>query len=327
MWHPCRAKLWYWEPGVFGSKDGIGGVEALVRRSRSPIHCLEDHKNLEDIRSAKWLTPRQARWANFFNRDFHNQRVTPQFSVVDRFFKAAQFIPLPKLPTARETAKLMLNQVFRLHGLPRNIVSDRGPQFTSFFLNEFWLGSPIQWPDREDEPGDGDRGAVRFLETLHLGRSFCYGWSTLITPCPAPILVSLQCFWSASCFPRRNERPASHRAGLLSPLLTHLVVDAGYSTLHLWTLPRVCQPSPHPGSRLHPRTEGLALYSGLSSPGWIQEAGYALCGSIFHFKKHQSSSSSPASPLHLSTFILLSTSLDSSWWRTVHFSFYEKINT
>ena len=58
-------------------------------------------------------------------------------SVVDRFSKYAHFIPLPKLPSAKETAQLRLQQVFRLHSLPREVTSDRGPQFTSAFWGAF----------------------------------------------------------------------------------------------------------------------------------------------------------------------------------------------
>ncbi|KAL0181246.1 hypothetical protein M9458_023652, partial [Cirrhinus mrigala] len=56
---------------------------------------------------------------------------TTILSVVDRFSKACRFIPLPKLPSAMETAEALCNWVFRLYGLPEDIVSDRGPQFTS----------------------------------------------------------------------------------------------------------------------------------------------------------------------------------------------------
>ena len=58
-------------------------------------------------------------------------------TVVDRFSKAAHFIPLTKLPTAKETAQLMIQHVFRLHGLPTDVVSDRGPQFTAQFWKAF----------------------------------------------------------------------------------------------------------------------------------------------------------------------------------------------
>ncbi len=62
---------------------------------------------------------------------------TVVLTVVDRFSKAAHFIPLPKLPPARETVVAVIDHVFRVHGLPTDVVSDRGPQFVSKFWSEF----------------------------------------------------------------------------------------------------------------------------------------------------------------------------------------------
>lgn len=45
-------------------------------------------------------------------------------TIVDRFSKAVHFVPLPKLPSALETANLLVSHVFRLHGIPMDIVSD-----------------------------------------------------------------------------------------------------------------------------------------------------------------------------------------------------------
>lgn len=61
-------------------------------------------------------------------------------TVVDRFSKAVHFVPLPKLPSALETAHLMTQHVFRLHGIPLDIISDRGPQFTSQVWKAFCRG-------------------------------------------------------------------------------------------------------------------------------------------------------------------------------------------
>ncbi len=58
-------------------------------------------------------------------------------TVVDRFSKFARYLPLPKLPTAKETAELLVSVVFAVHGLPLDIVSDRGPQFTSAVWKSF----------------------------------------------------------------------------------------------------------------------------------------------------------------------------------------------
>ncbi|KAK3517343.1 hypothetical protein QTP70_004487 [Hemibagrus guttatus] len=54
--------------------------------------------------------------------------------VVDRFSKGCKLIPLKGLTTAMQSAEAMFNHVFRNFGLPKDIASDRGPQFTSRVL-------------------------------------------------------------------------------------------------------------------------------------------------------------------------------------------------
>uniref|UniRef100_A0A3B3SKT7 Gypsy retrotransposon integrase-like protein 1 n=1 Tax=Paramormyrops kingsleyae TaxID=1676925 RepID=A0A3B3SKT7_9TELE len=54
-------------------------------------------------------------------------------TIVDRFSKAVHLVALAGLPSAKTTAELILEHVVRLHGFPRDIVSDRGPQFTARF--------------------------------------------------------------------------------------------------------------------------------------------------------------------------------------------------
>ncbi|XP_077961190.1 uncharacterized protein LOC144410185 [Gasterosteus aculeatus] len=62
---------------------------------------------------------------------------TVVLTVVDRFSKYAHFVPLPKLPSAKETASILVKEVFRIHGLPCDLVSDRGPQFSSAVWRAF----------------------------------------------------------------------------------------------------------------------------------------------------------------------------------------------
>ncbi len=73
-----------------------------------------------------------------FVTDLPNSRTfTTILTVIDSFSKACRLIPLVKLPTAFETAEILLEQVFRFYGLPEDIVSDRGPQFTSRVWSAF----------------------------------------------------------------------------------------------------------------------------------------------------------------------------------------------
>ena len=60
----------------------------------------------------------------------------PPSTLVDWFSKVAHFISLFKIPAMKDTAKLVLQHVVRLHCLPTDIVSDQGAQFTSTFWKE-----------------------------------------------------------------------------------------------------------------------------------------------------------------------------------------------
>jgi len=59
--------------------------------------------------------------------------------VVDRLTKMAHFIPFRCLPTAAIAADSFINNIFKLHGFPYSIISDRGTQFTSDFWNRLCL--------------------------------------------------------------------------------------------------------------------------------------------------------------------------------------------
>ena len=67
------------------------------------------------------------------SEDWQENKFHSILVVVDRMTKQVHIIPCNNL-SARNTAYLFYREIFRLHGLPDSIVSDRGSQFTS----EFW---------------------------------------------------------------------------------------------------------------------------------------------------------------------------------------------
>ena len=58
------------------------------------------------------------------------------FNVIDSVTKRAHFIPTHTTITAEGAARLYLREVWKHHGLPKKIVSDRGPQFIADFMKE-----------------------------------------------------------------------------------------------------------------------------------------------------------------------------------------------
>lgn len=77
----------------------------------------------------------QRQWsyiAVYFITDLPESKgMTTILMIIDRFSKSLRLVLLPCLSTTFELAELLFNQVFRLYGIPEDMVRDRGPQFTS----------------------------------------------------------------------------------------------------------------------------------------------------------------------------------------------------
>jgi len=56
--------------------------------------------------------------------------------VVDKFIKIAHFVPTTERMSAEGLAQLFRDNVWKLHGLPDSIISDRGPQFVAEIMKE-----------------------------------------------------------------------------------------------------------------------------------------------------------------------------------------------
>ena len=53
--------------------------------------------------------------------------------IVDRLIKSAHFLPVKTTYQIKQYAELYLTRIVCLHGVPKKIVSDRGPQFVAHF--------------------------------------------------------------------------------------------------------------------------------------------------------------------------------------------------
>jgi len=57
-------------------------------------------------------------------------------AITDRFTKIQHYIPAKTTWTAEDVANIYITEIWRLYGLTRHVISDRGPHFASRFLRE-----------------------------------------------------------------------------------------------------------------------------------------------------------------------------------------------
>ena len=94
---------------------------------------------------------------------------------VDRLTRRGHVVPCSKNITAPEIARLFFEQVIRLHGVPRVIISDRDPRFTSMFWKELWkiVGTRLNVSTADHAATDG--GSERYIGTLmSMLRAYCH---------------------------------------------------------------------------------------------------------------------------------------------------------
>jgi transposase InsO family protein len=89
--------------------------------------------------------------------------------VIDKFSKMGHFIPTTTGVTSDKAARLLINHVFKLHGLPSSIISDRDPRFTAGLWKEVFeaLGVKLTMSSSYHPQTDGQ--TERLNRTLEAG--------------------------------------------------------------------------------------------------------------------------------------------------------------
>jgi len=77
--------------------------------------------------------------------------------VVDRLNKRCHFVPTTKTVTAEGVARLFIDNIWKLHGMPSNIVSDRDRKFVSNFWQHVFksIGTKLNMTVAHRAQGDG----------------------------------------------------------------------------------------------------------------------------------------------------------------------------
>jgi len=129
----------WWPSSNIDTKDYVRSCE-ICCRSKTAKHKPYGFLNPLDIPDRPWSSISM----DFITDLPKSHGFTCIFVITDRLTKMCHLIPFPNVPSASDTAAAFLNSVFRFHGLPNNILSDRGTQFTSKFWTAVCKGLNIE---------------------------------------------------------------------------------------------------------------------------------------------------------------------------------------
>uniref|UniRef100_A0A3B1IBQ3 Gypsy retrotransposon integrase-like protein 1 n=1 Tax=Astyanax mexicanus TaxID=7994 RepID=A0A3B1IBQ3_ASTMX len=123
----------FWWPSLRNDVKNFVNDCSVCAQSKSPRQLPAGHLEPLPIPNRPW---------SHIGIDFitdlpASQGFTTILVIIDRFSKACRLVPMTKLPTAWQTAEALFQYVFRYYGLPEDIVSDRGTQFTSHVWKAF----------------------------------------------------------------------------------------------------------------------------------------------------------------------------------------------
>uniref|UniRef100_A0AAV1USR2 Integrase catalytic domain-containing protein n=1 Tax=Peronospora matthiolae TaxID=2874970 RepID=A0AAV1USR2_9STRA len=103
---------------------------------------------------------------------------------VDKFSKMVHLVAVPASITASGCACVFIDTIFRLHGLPRELVSDRDPRFTADFWRSVFksLGTRLKMSTSDHPESDGQtERANRVLEEILRGYVHSFkSWSEFL---------------------------------------------------------------------------------------------------------------------------------------------------
>jgi hypothetical protein len=88
--------------------------------------------------------------------------------VVDKLSKVAHFIPIKSTYKVVNIAEIFMREIFRLHGMPTTIISDRDPKFTSNFWKGLFegLGTKLNFSITYHPQIDGQiKEQIKYLKT------------------------------------------------------------------------------------------------------------------------------------------------------------------
>ena len=131
--HELLAQTYWWPTMLSDTKSYVEGCEACQRnkinrqRKHAPLHPHATPELPWEEAAADVIGPLPE--SNGYNAIL---------VVTDKLYKQCHMIPTTVELTAEGAAKLYRDYIWKLHGIPKKMISDRGPQFAAKFMEELF---------------------------------------------------------------------------------------------------------------------------------------------------------------------------------------------
>lgn len=124
----------YWWPGL--QRDIQKYITGCDSCQKTKVHRQKPHSplNPNEVPSRPW----EVVTVDLIGELPESKGFNAICVVVDRFTKQIHLVPTHTTLTAEGMAKIYRDNIFRLHGIPRKIIHDRGTQFEAKFMKEFY---------------------------------------------------------------------------------------------------------------------------------------------------------------------------------------------
>ena len=167
--HPGTTKMYqdlkkdYWWPGM--KKEIADYVAKCLICQKVKIEHQRPSGRLQPLEIPEW------KWDSI-SMDFVTGLPRTQMGhnaiwvIVDRLTKSAHFLPIKATYTLDKLAKLYIQEIIKLHGIPSTIISDRDPRFTSRFWRALQesFGTKLRFSTAYHPQTDGQ--TERTIQTL-----------------------------------------------------------------------------------------------------------------------------------------------------------------
>ena len=122
----------YWWPGI--CNDVRKYVQGCQECQQNKVQHMKKAAPLHPLPTSK--TPWEEISIDVIGPLSRSEDKDATLVVVDRFSKMIRLMATTTSISSSEVARIYRDNIWKIHGIPKKIISNRGPQFTSTFIGE-----------------------------------------------------------------------------------------------------------------------------------------------------------------------------------------------